>query len=74
MFKDERSKQEVRTMRLKALFVLLTTALFISVEPAMADKSYHVTMASAAKVGSMQLQPGEYKVVLDDHGRSSFTR
>ncbi|MCL5744237.1 MAG: hypothetical protein M1541_09985, partial [Acidobacteria bacterium] len=40
--------------------------LFISIEPAMADKSYQVTMASAAKVGSMQLQPGEYRVVLDD--------
>ena len=53
-------------MRLKALFVLLSMALFISIEPAMADKSYQVTLSSAAKIGSVQFQPGEYKLVLDD--------
>jgi hypothetical protein len=53
-------------MRLKALFVLLSTALFISIEPAMADKSYRVTMSGPAKIGSVQLQPGEYILVLDD--------
>ena len=53
-------------MRLKALFVLLSIALFVSIEPAMADKSYRVTMTSAAKVGSVQLQPGEYTLVLDN--------
>jgi hypothetical protein len=53
-------------MRLKALFILLSIALFISIEPAMADKSYELVISSAAKVGSVQLPPGEYKLVLDD--------
>ena len=53
-------------MRLTALCVLLAIACVISVEPAMADKSYQITMSSAAAIGSAQLQPGEYKIVLDD--------
>lgn len=52
-------------MRLKVLFFLLSMTLFISIEPALADRSYPVTLTNAAKVGSVELKPGEYRLVLD---------
>jgi hypothetical protein len=52
-------------MRLKT-FVLLSAALLVLIAPARADKSYRVTMFSAAKAGAIQLQPGDYNLVLDN--------
>lgn len=53
-------------MRLKTVFALLSAALFVLIAPARADKRYQVTMTNAAMVGSIQLQPGDYHLVLDN--------
>lgn len=53
-------------MRLKMVFLLLPAVLFVLVGDAMADKSYQVKVTSAAKAGSVQLQPGVYDLVLDN--------
>ncbi len=53
-------------MKLKTQILLLPAALFVLVAPAMADKSYDVTMTNAATAGSIQLQPGDYHLVLDN--------
>lgn len=53
-------------MRLKTVFVLLSTVLFVLVGEARADKSYQVKVTTAAKAGSVQLQPGDYHLVLDN--------
>jgi hypothetical protein len=53
-------------MRLKTVFVLLAVAFFVLIGPARADKSYDVTMTNAATAGSIQLQPGDYHLVLDN--------
>jgi hypothetical protein len=66
ILKYQISEQELRTMRLKTLFVLLSIALFVTIEPVRADKNYQVVISRVAKIGSVQLQPGEYKLVLDD--------
>jgi copper(I)-binding protein len=53
-------------MRLKTVFVLLSAVLFFVVGEARADKSYQLKVTSAAKAGSVQLQPGDYHLVLDN--------
>jgi hypothetical protein len=53
-------------MRFKTEFVLFSAVLFVLVGTAMADKSYPVKVTDAAKAGSIQLQPGDYELVLDN--------
>jgi len=53
-------------MRLKTVFVLLSALLFVLVGEVRADKSYRVKLTGAAKAGSVQLQPGDYHLVLDN--------
>jgi hypothetical protein len=53
-------------MKLKTIFLLLPAALFVLTAPAMADKSYHVTMTQAVTAASVQLRPGDYNLVLDN--------
>ena len=53
-------------MRLKTVFVLFSAVLFILVGTAMADKRYPIKVTNAAKAGSIELQPGDYHIVLDN--------
>jgi hypothetical protein len=53
-------------MTFKTCIVSVAVALFLLAVPAFADKSYQFTVSSAAKLGSVQLQPGEYSLVLDN--------
>ena len=53
-------------MRFKTISVLLPAALFFLSEPAKADKHYEVSIHNQAKAGTIQLQPGDYILVLDD--------
>jgi hypothetical protein len=52
-------------MKLRTLILALSVAALIWIRPAMADKSYRVTISTAATAGSAQLQAGDYKMILD---------
>jgi hypothetical protein len=53
-------------MTFKTCVVCVAIAIFLLAVPALADKSYQFTVSSAAKLGSLQLQPGEYSLVVDN--------
>lgn len=56
-------------MRLKTVMkviVCLSVALFFLIGPAKADKRYQIVIGTLTKVGSIDLRPGEYTIILDD--------
>jgi hypothetical protein len=54
-----------QSMKIKTSYSLIAALLGLFALAAHADTKYHVTLTQAAKVGSEQLKPGEYHVVLD---------
>jgi hypothetical protein len=53
-------------MRRTALPVLFAAVLFLLIQPAWADRGYRLTLATAATVGPVELQPGDYTLHLHD--------
>ena len=53
-------------MKFKTYVGCIAIVLFLFALPARADKSYQFTVSNAAKLGSVQLQPGDYSLVLDN--------
>lgn len=47
------------------MFVLLEATMLVLPDPARADKSYRLTLTNVSKAGSIELQPGDYNLVLD---------
>ncbi len=43
----------------------LIAAIVVVAGSAYADQSYRITLSSASKIGSTDLKPGEYKLVVD---------
>jgi hypothetical protein len=53
-------------MKFKMVFLLLPAVFFVLVGQARADKSYQVRVTTMANAGLVQLQPGNYDLVLDN--------
>ena len=60
-------------MRLKVMTLVAFAALFICVGVARAEKTYRLKIGDTAKIGSVELQPGEYKIALTE-GVAKFTQ
>jgi hypothetical protein len=54
---------DVKIMKLLAILFVMGLAG----ESARADRSYEINLSSISKIGDIELQPGQYKLVLDAH-------
>ena len=48
------------------VILFVSALLLVLIGPARADKSYRVTVSNVSKAGSVELQPGDYHLVLDN--------
>jgi hypothetical protein len=56
---------EVVQMKTKTICIAILLAFGFLTSIASADQSYRITLSNASKIGNIELQPGEYKLVVD---------
>jgi hypothetical protein len=56
---------EVVQMKIKTTCIAILLAFGFLTCVASADQSYRITLSNASKIGSIELQPGDYKLVVD---------